>query len=129
MEKVFSQHFQGTYKRPNTYTDLQGCIQKPDETMTDFVNRWISEKANCHGVSEAQAIHAFYTGLQKKSLLRHRLVREQITDLGEMLNLVAQYAAADDSTPGTMTQTSTSYQSGTTNASRRQMTKPDLPMR
>ena len=44
--------------------------------MTDFVSRWISKKA----------IHAFYTGLQKKSLLRHRLVREQVTDLGEMLN-------------------------------------------
>ena len=49
-----------------------------------------------HGASDAQAIHAFYTVLQKKFLLRHRLVREQVTDLGEMLNLAAQYAAADD---------------------------------
>ena len=53
MEKVFSRHFQGTYKRQNTCMDLQRCVQKPDETMTDFVSRWISEKANCHGVSDA----------------------------------------------------------------------------
>ena len=31
MERVFTQHFHGTYRRPNTYTDLTRCVQKPED--------------------------------------------------------------------------------------------------
>jgi hypothetical protein len=96
MEKVFTQHFQGTYKRPNTYTDLVRCVQKPDETATSFLARWIQTKASCENVDDNQAIHAFTTGLLKGSSLRHKLVRMQVKDLGVMLEVAAMYAQADD---------------------------------
>ena len=96
MEKVFTQHFQGTYKRPNTYTDLVRCVQKPDETATSFLARWIQTKASCENVDDNQAIHAFTTCLLKGSSLRHKLVRMQVKDLGVMLEVAAMYAQADD---------------------------------
>ena len=58
MERVFTQHFQGTYKRPSTYTDLTRCVQKPEETATQFLARWIQTKASCENVDDNQAIHA-----------------------------------------------------------------------
>ena len=79
MERVFTQHFQGTYKRPSTYNDLTRCVQKPEETATQFLARWIQTKASCENVDDNQAIHAFTRGLLKGSSLRHRLVREVLT--------------------------------------------------
>ena len=96
MEKMFSQHFQGTYKRPKTLSDLQRCTQQKDETMRDFVSRWIETKNMCEGISEAQAMHAFIEGLRKGTLLRHELKRHEPKTLGEMLTTASEYAAADD---------------------------------
>ena len=52
MEKVFTQHFQGTYKRPNTYIDLGRCVEKPEETATSFLAMWIQTKASCEDVDD-----------------------------------------------------------------------------
>ena len=53
-------------------------------------------KASCENVDDNQAIHAFTRGLLKGSSLRHRLVREQVKDLGTMLEIASKYAQADD---------------------------------
>ena len=92
MEKVFTQYFQGTYRRPNTYTDLTRCVQKPEETATQFLARWIQTKANCENVDDNQAIYAFTRGLLKGSSLRHRLVWEKVKDLGSELEIASKYA-------------------------------------
>ena len=96
MEKIFTQHFQGTYKRPNTYTDLTRCVQKLNEIATQFLARWIQTKASCENVDDKQAIHAFIHGLLKGKSLRHKLVRMQFKDLGVMLKIAAMYAKVDN---------------------------------
>jgi len=96
MERVFTQHFQGTYNRPKTYTDLTRCVQGRDESATAFLARWIQTKASCENVDDNQAIHAFTTGLLKGSSLRHKLVRMQCKNLGVMLEVASTYAQADD---------------------------------
>ena len=93
---MFTQHFQGSYRRPNTYTDLIRYVQKPEETTTQFLARWIQTKASRENVDDNQAIHAFTRGLLKGSILRHRLVREQVNDLGSMLEIASKYAQEDD---------------------------------
>ena len=72
------------------------CVQKPEETATQFLARWIQTKASCENVDNNQAIHAFTRGLLKGSSLRHRLVRDQVKDLGSMLEIASKYAQADD---------------------------------
>ena len=44
----------------------------------------------CCFMDDNQAIHAFTYGLFKGSSLRHRLVREQVKDLGSMLEIASK---------------------------------------
>ena len=79
-------------------SDLARCVQKPEETATQFLVRWIQTKASYENVDDNQAIHAFTRDLLKGSSLRHRLVQEQVKDLGSMLEIASMYAQADDDT-------------------------------
>ena len=70
MKRVFIQHFQGTYKRPKSITDLLRCVQAKNESSREFVSRWSEVKNACEGVFETQAIHAFKQSLKKGTHFR-----------------------------------------------------------
>ncbi|KAI5017242.1 hypothetical protein ZWY2020_037620 [Hordeum vulgare] len=55
-EEAFVRNFTGTYKRPSRPHELAMCIQKPDEPLRDYVNRWTEHRNSCEGVHEVQAI-------------------------------------------------------------------------
>ena len=75
--------------------DLQRCTQRPGETCRDYLGRWIDMKNSCEGVNEQTAIEAFIAGLPV-GLLHHRLKRDHVTDLREMIETASKYADADD---------------------------------
>ena len=74
------------------WASLEILVTGPDETATQFLARWIQTKASCKNVDNNHAIHAFTCGLLKGSSLTHKLVREQVKDLGSMLEIAAMYA-------------------------------------
>src|SRR3954471_7178302 len=99
MQSAFFSNFEGTYRRPYTVGDLQRGTQRPRETCRDYLGRWIDTKNSCEGVNEKTAIEAFIAGLPF-GILRHRLKRDHVTDLGEMVETASKYANADDDSEG-----------------------------
>ena len=96
MKPIFTQHFQGTYKRPKSITDLQWCVQARNESSREFVSRWSEVKNACEGVSETQVMHAFKQSLRKGMQFRFMVFSDQSTTLGGLLACANRYAIADD---------------------------------
>ena len=96
MQRVFIQHFQGTYKCPKSIFELQRCVQEKNESSREFVSRWSEIKNACEDVSETQAIHAFKQSLRKGTTFRFMIYSEESETLGGLLACANKYAAADD---------------------------------
>ena len=73
MHEAFTMNFEGMYKRPCTVGDLQWCVQEKDETSHAYQSRRLDMKNSCAGVHEQTAMAAFVDGLEKGTLLRHKL--------------------------------------------------------
>jgi hypothetical protein len=99
MQTVFTENFEGTYKRPHNIGDLQRCRRAEDETSRTFLARWLDMKNSCEGVTDESAILAFIDSLERGQLLRHRLLQERNEGkltLNSMITIAKNYAAADD---------------------------------
>src|SRR3954462_13348569 len=99
MQSASFSNFKGTYRRPCKVEDLQCCTQRPGETCREYLGRWIDTKNSFEGVNEQTAIEAFIAGLPM-GLLHHRLKRDHVTDLGEMIETTSKYADANDDLEG-----------------------------
>ena len=75
MQEAFTKIFEGTYKHPCTVGDLQRCVQEKDETSRAYLSRWLDMKNSCAGVHVQTAMAAFIDGLERGTLLRHKLKR------------------------------------------------------
>ena len=42
LSRVFIRTFEGTCKRPAGLTELQVCVQKANETLREYIQRWIT---------------------------------------------------------------------------------------
>jgi len=59
LKTAFEKNFEGTYKRPHTYDDLQRCSQQQGESSRAFLARWIEIKNSCTDVNDQKTIGAF----------------------------------------------------------------------
>ena len=73
------------------------CVQGPNESTHDYLTRWAELCNSCKGVHEVQAIEYFTAGCQEGTLLKHRLLYDEPTTLGELLIIADKYATADSS--------------------------------
>ena len=64
LARVFVRTFEGACKRPAGLTELQCCVQKPNETLRDYIQRWITLHHTVEDVSDHQAICAFKEGVE-----------------------------------------------------------------
>ena len=69
LAQVFIKTFKGTCKRPAGLTELQHCVQKPNETLRDFIQRWTTLHHVVENVSEHQAVCAFKEGVQYREFI------------------------------------------------------------
>jgi hypothetical protein len=96
MQTVFTENFEGTYKRPHNIGDLQRCRRSDDETSRTFLAQWLDMKNFCEGVTDESAILVFIDSLERGQLLRHRLLRERNEGkltLNSMITIASNYAA------------------------------------
>src|SRR3954471_9305450 len=108
MQEVFTKNFEGTYKRPCTIGDLQRCVPEKDESSRAYLSRWLDMKNSCAGIHAQTAMAAFIDGLEKGTLLRHKLKRLQENhqlDLNQMIQLPSEFAVADDNARGSLSAT------------------------
>src|SRR3954469_11090772 len=105
MQEAFTKNFEGTYKRPCTVGDLQRCVQEKDETSRAYLSRWLDMKNSCVGVHTQTAMATFIDGLERGTLLRHKLKRlydNHQLELNQLIQLASEFTAADDDARGSL---------------------------
>src|SRR3954470_1581740 len=75
MQEAFTKNFEGTYKRPCTVGDLKLCVQEKDKTSRAYLSRRMDTKNSCAGVHDQTTMASFIDGLEKGTLLQHKLKR------------------------------------------------------
>src|SRR4051812_23485179 len=80
-------------------------MQEKDESCCAYLSRWLDTMNSCAGVHDQTAMAAFIDGLEKGTLLRHKLKRLQdnhMLDLNQMIQLASEFTAADDDARGSL---------------------------
>jgi hypothetical protein len=60
LESQFARNFRSTYKRPASLEEIKSCVQKKDETLRSYIQRWSVIKNSAEDVSDKKAIDAFF---------------------------------------------------------------------
>jgi hypothetical protein len=95
LARVFVKTFEGTCRRPAGLTELQHCVQKPNETLRDYIQRWSTLHHTVEGVSEHQAVCAFKAGVKYRELYL-KFGRTGDMSLGRMMEIAAKYANGEE---------------------------------
>ena len=88
---MFVRTFEGTCKRPAGLTELQHCVQKPNKTLRDYIQRWITLHHTVENVSDHQAVCAFKEGVKYREL-NLKFGRTGDMTLTRMMEIASKYA-------------------------------------
>ena len=88
---MFTKTFEGTCKRPAGLIELQHCVQKQNETLRDYIQRWTTLHHTVENVSEHQAVCAFKEGVHYKEL-NLKIGRTGDMSLTRMMEIATRYA-------------------------------------
>jgi hypothetical protein len=69
LESQFARNFRSTYKRPASLEEIKSCVQRKDETLRSYIQRWSVIKNSAEDVSDERAIDAFLAGLRCSDLV------------------------------------------------------------
>ena len=81
-----------------TIFDLARCVQREGENPSDYLARWLCIRVDLAHYPNDYSMYHFVEGLDRGTLLRHSLKRQQETGrftLEEMVSTVNNYAEAD----------------------------------
>src|SRR5215216_5978302 len=95
LARIFIKTFEGTCKRPAGLTELQHCIQKPNETLRDYIKRWTTLHHTMENVSEHQAVCAFKEGVHYREL-NLKFGRSGDMSLCRMMEIATRYANGEE---------------------------------
>jgi len=62
LKQIFVCNFQGIYKHPGNARDLKSCKQKPDESLHDYIHRFLNQCNQLPDIVDADVIGAFISG-------------------------------------------------------------------
>ncbi len=95
LSRVFVRTFEGTCKRPAGLTELQVCVQKTNETLREYIQRWITLHHTVENVSDHQAVCAFKDGVKNRELSL-KFGRTGDMTLSRMMEIATKYANGED---------------------------------
>jgi hypothetical protein len=87
--------FQGYHPGTKTMRDLLNCIQRDNESLSEFLERFIQTKAQVPNAPEEIFIAAAVEGLAIGKCAPH-FARNYPTLVGELFEVMRQYARSDD---------------------------------
>ncbi|XP_073367680.1 uncharacterized protein [Aegilops tauschii subsp. strangulata] len=93
--RVFVRTFEGTCKRPVGLAELQHCVQKPGETLRDYIQRWTTLHHTVESVSPHQAVCAFKEGVKYRELVM-KFGRTGDMTLTQMMEIATRYANGEE---------------------------------
>ena len=91
LARVFTRTFEGTCKRPAGLLKFQHCVQKPNETLRDYIQRWITLHHMVENVTEHQAVCAFKEGVRYREL-NLKFGRSGTLTMNQMMEIATRYA-------------------------------------
>lgn len=93
--RVFVKNFEGTYKRPGGLAELQHCVQKQNETLREYIQRWTTLHNSVENITEHQAICAFKQGVRYRELTL-KFGPSDISTLSRMMEIANRYANGEE---------------------------------
>lgn len=92
---MFIKTFEGTCKRPAGLIELHHCVQKQNETLRDFIQRWTTLHHTVDNVSEHQTVCAFKEGVLYREL-NLKFGRSEDMSLARMMEIATRYANGEE---------------------------------
>jgi hypothetical protein len=91
LENQFARNFRSTYKRPASLEEVKSCLQRRDETLRSYIQRWSVIKNSAEDVSDERAIDAFSAGLHHSDFVEEigRINPRTVSELMEVANRFA----------------------------------------
>jgi hypothetical protein len=88
LESQFARNFRSTYKRPASQEEIKSCVQRKDETLRSYIQRWSVIKNYAEDVFDERAIDAFSAGLHRSDLVEEvgRTKPRTVSELIEVAN-------------------------------------------
>jgi hypothetical protein len=75
--------------------DLRACIQKPDESLRDFIGRFSKLCTDLLSVTQSEIVHAFLEGTTCRDLVRE-LGRSPPVDSNELFDIATSFASGEE---------------------------------
>src|SRR6266542_4435632 len=91
----FINNFQGTFMKPGVEWDLYQIAQKKNETLRDYIRRFMKKKNTIPGASDAVVMASFRTGIRDPDLLK-KLARRQPKTVKDLFDTVDRYASQEE---------------------------------
>ncbi|WVZ84190.1 hypothetical protein U9M48_031246 [Paspalum notatum var. saurae] len=95
LRKVFVGNFQGTYKCPGNSWDLKGCMQKPGESLRDYIRRFSQKRNELPDITDADVVSAFTYDTSNEALV-HELGRGRPRTTTDLLDNATKFADGED---------------------------------
>ena len=91
----FIANFQGTFERPSTHFELYNMIQRPDESLMDYIQRFSEQRNKISNITDDNIIAAFTKGVCN-DLLVGKFGHKPPRTVKQMFEKANKYAKLDD---------------------------------
>jgi hypothetical protein len=95
LESQFTRNFCSTYKRPASLEEVKSCVQRKDETLHSYIQRWSIIKNSAEDISNEQAVDAFSAGLRHSDLMEE-LGRTRPRTVSELMEVANRFTGGED---------------------------------
>jgi hypothetical protein len=95
LESQFTRNFRSTYKRPTSLEEVKSCVQRKEETLCSYIQRWSIIKNSTENVFDERAVDAFSTGLRRSDLVEE-LGRTKPKTVSELMEVANRFADGED---------------------------------
>jgi hypothetical protein len=95
LESQFARNFHSTYKRPASLEEVKSCVQRKDETLRSYIQRWSVIKNSAEDISDERAIDAFSAGLRRSDLVEE-VGRTKPRIVSELMEVANRFADGED---------------------------------
>jgi hypothetical protein len=95
LESQFTRNFRSTYKRPASLEEIKSCVQRKNETLCSYIQRWSIIKNSVEDISDEQAVDAFSAGLRCSDPVEE-LGRTKPRTVSELMEVENRFADGED---------------------------------
>jgi hypothetical protein len=93
--KAFAGNFQGTYVRHGNSWDLRSCRQQPEESLREYIRRFLKQRTELPNITDSDIIGAFLAGTTCRDLVS-KLGCKTPTKASELMDIATKFASGQE---------------------------------